>query len=1333
VREAQAEAAARLIERLLSDDGFRTRFRRDPAAACHEAGLASLADEMAMGAGKAMVTLEIRESRSSLAGVLMAAAMEGVGVYEFGRQVLPHLDDVPPAVGDVLSRVNLPAIRGALAPDPPSAAAVAPVVAPEEAAVAPPALQAPPAPPEEEGVGEEALDEAEAAAEDEAAEDEAAEAEAVEAPGDEEAAQADAKPARAAAVAAGAGEEPAAGGRVDPGQFGAAGVGSGGPPDAQALALLDNERVVLDEVGVADVKAGRIDPRVIAVLTKLSEEHKITVSCMCSDHSKFTAGGSISNHYYGRGLDIAAIDGVPVSSANFDAREIAFDLQELDAAYRPNEIGTPWQISGPGYFTDAAHQDHLHIGFKQAIDPDWKAPADVRAPAAGSPAAGSPATPAPGAPASTAPPPAGSPTPAAPAASGRRATLAFQAATAAPTTHNSQPFLPAATPPATANTSPADTPPANTPPAADTASATARVADSSGVADAYPGDDAPREQLAAWLAKQAEQRGLPPELPVMAALVESNLRNLDHGHADSVGFFQMRLGIWNQGKYAGYPDKPELQAKWFLDEAQTVMKRRLAAGEPLGPAAYGEWIADVERPAEQYRGRYQLRLEEARGLLRGAGSEPATPAVPAAAAVETGGSAGGRVDPGQFGAAGVGSGGPPDAQALALLDNERVVLDEVGVADVKAGRIDPRVIAVLTKLSEEHKITVSCMCSDHSKFTAGGSISNHYYGRGLDIAAIDGVPVSSANFDAREIAFDLQELDAAYRPNEIGTPWQISGPGYFTDAAHQDHLHIGFKQAIDPDWKAPADVRAPAAGSPAAGSPATPAPGAPASTAPPPAGSPTPAAPAASGRRATLAFQAATAAPTTHNSQPFLPAATPDPPSPAADATPPAADAPAPDATPPAADAPAPVAIPAEAPAPATAPAPSPQADAGAGQAAAEQAAPAGNSGAPTAGPRALAALKEAQRHMGTPYKWGGSTPATGFDCSGLVQWAYAKAGIQIPRVTDQQILASNGEQVSRDDLVPGDLVFFRDETGYVYHVGMSLGGDRFLHAPRTGDVVKVATLDEPYFASRFTGARRFDTASGPPAAPASSPAAPASASPRAAAGAAISPAEVARAQAAVARDAAEVNRRDSALFKAIKYQERRHNASVQFLKAIDPSQMRRARAASPADPPADLPARRPEPTPGGALEADRPAAGGGDLPVYPGDGASRQELAKWLAAGAARHGLPPELPVMAALVESGVRNLRFGHADSVGFFQMRVGIWNKGAYAGYPDRPELQLQWFIDQAVALKDKRIAAGYAGFGTDPARWGEWIADVERPAERYRGRYQQRLDEARALLR
>ena len=103
---SEADIAAQLIERLLGDPAFRTEFRRDPAAACRTAGLDELADEMSMGAGKAMMTLDQRESKSSLAGVMMAAAMEGVGVYQFGEHILPHLDDVPSAVGDVLSRVS---------------------------------------------------------------------------------------------------------------------------------------------------------------------------------------------------------------------------------------------------------------------------------------------------------------------------------------------------------------------------------------------------------------------------------------------------------------------------------------------------------------------------------------------------------------------------------------------------------------------------------------------------------------------------------------------------------------------------------------------------------------------------------------------------------------------------------------------------------------------------------------------------------------------------------------------------------------------------------------------------------------------------------------------------------------------------------------------------------------------------------------------------------------------------------------------------------------------------------------------------------------------------
>src|SRR5215210_2313948 len=123
---SEADIAAQLIERLLGDPTFRAEFRRDPATACRKAGLDELADEMSIGAGKAMMTLDQRESKSSLAGVMMAAAMEGVGVYQFGEHVLPHIEDVPSAVGDVLSRVSLPAIdlKGALAggPDVPAAA-----------------------------------------------------------------------------------------------------------------------------------------------------------------------------------------------------------------------------------------------------------------------------------------------------------------------------------------------------------------------------------------------------------------------------------------------------------------------------------------------------------------------------------------------------------------------------------------------------------------------------------------------------------------------------------------------------------------------------------------------------------------------------------------------------------------------------------------------------------------------------------------------------------------------------------------------------------------------------------------------------------------------------------------------------------------------------------------------------------------------------------------------------------------------------------------------------------------------------------------------------------
>lgn len=137
----------------------------------------------------------------------------------------------------------------------------------------------------------------------------------------------------------------------------------------------------------------------------------------------------------------------------------------------------------------------------------------------------------------------------------------------------------------------------------------------------YPGDSAEQEATAAWMAARARAAGLPGELPVMAGLVESGLVNLDDPRSGYAGFFQMSRDLFDAGEYEGFTDHPELQIDWFTDTARAVQARRVAAGKP-DPAAdettWGEWIADVERPAAQYRYRYQLHLAEARELT-GAG------------------------------------------------------------------------------------------------------------------------------------------------------------------------------------------------------------------------------------------------------------------------------------------------------------------------------------------------------------------------------------------------------------------------------------------------------------------------------------------------------------------------------------------------------------------------------------------------------------------------------------------------------------------------------------------------------------------------------------------
>jgi NlpC/P60 family len=763
----EADAAAQLLERLLTDPGFRDGFRRDPVATSRDAGVESLAEEIALGAGagKAMDTLDVRESRSSLAGVFMAAALEGVGGYDFLTDFAPHLEGIPASVGQVLSRVDLPAVLPSV-----------------------------------------------------------------------EVARADTPSYELKPATAQRGEFKA----ITPEDLAPADGGGSGVQADPAVELLHNKRVTFDATGIADVKAGRIDPRELSILEAISRKHTISISAMRSDHDRLTSGGSVSNHYYGRAVDIAVVDGQPVSPGNQAAREVAESLSRLPLSIRPTEIGSPWALSGPAYFTDGAHQNHIHIGFDDPIPGGWKPPDGVAA----SEAVAAPddlteesddddddeGADEPGG----LEDPGGDTDAEADAESDGddddNDSVADDASDEEEDDEGDE---------GDEDDGADEDDGSDEDDAGDEDDGSAGNSDFQGdpgidlgdVDGAYPGDDAPQAEIAAWMGGEAQRRGIPPELPVMAGLVESGLRNLDGGDADSAGFFQMRLGVWNNGDYKGYPDRADLQLKWFLDTAEAVKKQRIAAGRPVDdPGGYGEWIADVERPAEQYRGRYQLRLEEARGLLRR--------------------SAGQR----QGGGGGQGAGAE------------------------------------------------------------------------LDVFGADG---------------------------------------------------------------------------------------------------------------------------------------------------------------------------------------------------------------ARSAGPGALAAVATAKEYLGTPYRWGGSTPQTGFDCSGLVQWAYAKAGIRLPRTSEQQILAPNGRPVDRRHLIPGDLVFFRDSSGDVHHVGISLGGDKFINAPHTGDVVKVASLKEPYYAQQFTGGRRFDLGAARGAAVASG------ATPRD-----VDPAAVEDAEAALARDAAEVQRPGTLLFEAVKAQELRKTAS---------------------------------------------------------------------------------------------------------------------------------------------------------------------------------------------
>ena len=116
--------------------------------------------------------------------------------------------------------------------------------------------------------------------------------------------------------------------------------------------------------------------------------------------------------------------------------------------------------------------------------------------------------------------------------------------------------------------------------------------------------------------------------------------------------------------------------------------------------------------------------------------------------------------------------------------------------------------------------------------------------------------------------------------------------------------------------------------------------------------------------------------------------------------------------------------------------------------------------------------LSKAVTLLGTPYRWGGTSPEGGFDCSGLVGYVFRTAlGVELPRVSRE--MAKNGELVNdRAALIAGDLVFF-GRRGRVDHVGIYVGEGRFLHAPSTGKDVRVDNMSNSYWSAKFMQARR--------------------------------------------------------------------------------------------------------------------------------------------------------------------------------------------------------------------------------------------------------------------
>ncbi len=117
-------------------------------------------------------------------------------------------------------------------------------------------------------------------------------------------------------------------------------------------------------------------------------------------------------------------------------------------------------------------------------------------------------------------------------------------------------------------------------------------------------------------------------------------------------------------------------------------------------------------------------------------------------------------------------------------------------------------------------------------------------------------------------------------------------------------------------------------------------------------------------------------------------------------------------------------------------------------------------------------AARTAERFVGIPYRWGGNTVVDGMDCSGFARAVYNLCGVNIPRTAIEQFRV--GQKIDRNELQDGDLVFFGNSDDQITHVGIYVGNNRFVHAPKRGEDIKISILNDNGFGKSFMGGRRY-------------------------------------------------------------------------------------------------------------------------------------------------------------------------------------------------------------------------------------------------------------------